>query len=205
MRRSTRSKPGDKGSSSPLSGNHETAHSPIIQFIATLEEQKMAKAPDKPAAAPAEAEAPKSKKKLFIIIGVAILLLGAGGAAAWHFMAPQHDAKGAQHEPAKPPVFVNLEPFTVNLQPDGSEQYLQAGIVVQVKDQEAVDLLKLHMPQVRSRLLLLLSSKQSEDISTLEGKKKLTDEILAQLKLPFVEKEKPQEVSSVFFTDFVIQ
>jgi flagellar FliL protein len=148
---------------------------------------------------------PRSKKKRFIIIGVAVVLLGAGGAAAWHFMAPDHTPREAQHEPAAPPVFVNLDPFTVNLQPDGSEQYLQTGIVVQVKDQETVDLMKLHMPQVRSRLLLLLSSKQAEDISTLEGKKKLTDEILAQLKLPFVEKEKPQEVSSVFFTDFVIQ
>jgi len=165
----------------------------------------MAKAPAKPAAAPAEGEAPKSKKKLFIIIGLAVVLLGAGGAAAWHFMAPEHGSKGAQHEPAKPPVFVNLEPFTVNLQPDGSEQYLQTGIVVQVKDQDAVDLIKLHMPQVRSRLLLLLSSKQAEDISSLEGKKNLTNEILVQLKLPFVEKEKPQEVSSVYFTDFVIQ
>ncbi len=165
----------------------------------------MAKAPAQPAAAPAEAEAPKSKKKRFIMIGLAVVLLGTGGAAAWHFMAPGHDPKGARHEPAAPPVFVNLDPFTVNLQPDGSEQYLQTGIVVQVKDQEAVDLIKLHMPQVRSRLLLLLSSKQAGDISTLEGKKKLTDEILAQLKLPFVEKEKPQEVSSVFFTDFVIQ
>ena len=90
----------------------------------------------KPAAKPAaegEVVAPKSKKKLFIIIGVAVALLGTGGAAAWHFMAP-HDAskKEAEHKPALPPVFLNIERFTVNLQPDGSEQYLQAEIVVQV-------------------------------------------------------------------------
>lgn len=165
----------------------------------------------KPAAKPAtaaegEVVAPKSKKKLFIIIGVAVALLGAGGAAAWHFMAP-HDAskKEAEHKPALPPVFLNIERFTVNLQPDGSEQYLQAEIVVQVKNEEAVEMLKLHMPQVRSRLLMLLSSKTAEDISTTEGKNKLLGDMVAQLKLPFSKGEKPQEIDSVLFTDFVIQ
>jgi flagellar FliL protein len=163
----------------------------------------------KPAAKPAaegEVVAPKSKKKLFIIIGVAVALLGTGGAAAWHFMAP-HDAskKEAEHKPALPPVFLNIERFTVNLQPDGSEQYLQAEIVVQVKNEETVELLKLHMPQVRSRLLMLLSSKTAEDISTMEGKNKLLGDMVVQLKLPFSKGEKPQEIDSVLFTDFVIQ
>lgn len=163
----------------------------------------MAKAPAETAA---EGEAPKSKKKLVIVMAVAALVLGAGGGgAAWYFLGQSHGPKAAKHEAPKPPVFVNLEPFTVNLQPDGSEQYLQIGIVVQTKNDETAELLKQYMPQVRSRLLMLLSSKPAEEITSPEGKKKLTGEIVAQLKEPFVEHEKPQEVNSVHFTEFVIQ
>jgi flagellar FliL protein len=163
----------------------------------------MAKAPAKPAA---DGEAPKSNKKLIIIVAAAALVLGAGGGgAAWYFMGASHGSKEAKHEAPKPPVFVNLEPFTVNLQPEGSEQYLQIGIVVQVDDDKTAELLKQYMPQVRSRLLMLLSSKHAEEIASPEGKKKLTEEVIAQLKEPFVAQEKPQGVNGVHFTEFVIQ
>ena len=58
----------------------------------------------------------KSNKKLFIIIGAVLLLLGGGGAAAWFMTQGGHGSKEAHVEPAKPPVFLPLETFTVNLQ-----------------------------------------------------------------------------------------
>jgi len=61
------------------------------------------------------------------------------------------------------------------------------------------------MPRVRSRLLSLLSSKQAEELASTEDKKKLAQEILAQVKLPFDPKGKPQQVDDVLFTSFVIQ
>jgi flagellar FliL protein len=76
---------------------------------------------------------------------------------------------------------------------------------LQVADQSQVDLIKLYMPQVRSRLLLLLSSKKASEISTPEGKKKLSDEIMEQVKQPFKLGAAPQNVTNVFFTSFVIQ
>lgn len=157
----------------------------------------------------AEQEAPvvkKSNKKLIIILLV-VLLLGGSGGAAWFFMGHKAPA-GEQHakaEPAKPPVFLVMEPFTVNLQSDGTDQFLQAAFTLQVATSEQVDQLKLYMPQVRSRLLLLLSSKKAADINTAAGKKKLNDEIVAAVKLPFTPGAKPQEISDVFVTSFVIQ
>lgn len=157
-----------------------------------------AEAADSGEAAPAK----KSKKMLFIIIGV-IVLLGGGGAAAWFMTQGGHGDKEAHAEPAKPPVYVPLETFTVNLQ--GTEQYLQTDITLQVADQAQIDAIKLYMPLVRSRLLALLSSKQADELSTPEGKKKLTQEIIAQVNKPFYPKGKPQEVNDVLFTTFVIQ
>ena len=170
----------------------------------------MAKAPAKPEP-PAAAPAKKSKKMLFIAIG-AVLVLASGGAGAWFYIQSSvgHGEKDKEKaaekaEAAKPPVFALLEPFVVNLQPEEGEKYLQVAMTLQVKDDEQAELLKLHMPEVRSRLLLLLSSKKGSEVSTSDGKKLLSDEIVAQVKVPFGGRHEPQEVSSVFFTSFVIQ
>ncbi len=156
-----------------------------------------------PAAAPK-----KSKKKFVLILIILLVLLGAGGGAAWYFMGK--DAGGAAQAKAKqapkPPVFMVIEPFTVNLQPDGAgDQFLQVAFSLQVATEKDVDTIKLYLPQVRSRLLLLLSGKKASEISTIEGKKALSEEIIAQVKQPFAPGAPPQNVSNVFFTSFVIQ
>ena len=167
------------------------------------------KAEAKADAAPA---AGGSKMKLIVIIAVAVLVAGGGGGgAAWFFLhkPAAADGKAEVHkEPVKkgPPVFVVLEQFTVNLQPEnGSDQYLQTALTLQVAGAEQEELIKANMPKVRSRLLLLLSSKKVSEINTAEGKEKLAAEIIAQVKQPFEDKGEPQEVSDVLFTSFIIQ
>jgi flagellar FliL protein len=159
--------------------------------------------PEKPVEVEEVAPPRKSKKKLFVILGALVVLLGGGGAAAWFFTQGSHDSKEAHAEPAKPPVFLPLETFTVNLQ--GSEQYLQTDITLQVADEIEVETLKLHMPRIRSRLLSLLSSKTADSLSTEADKKKLVQEILAQVRQPLAPTAKPQKVDDVLFTSFVIQ
>ena len=152
--------------------------------------------------------APKSKKKLIIIIAAVVLLAVIGGGAGWFLTHQKSDHKKAEakhEEPAHAPVFVTLEAFTVNLQPDPDEKFLQTEISLQVANPEQAELLKALMPAVRSRLLMLLTSKTASDISTSEGKQKLSDEIVAEVKKPFSKDAKPQEVTGVFFTSFVIQ
>jgi len=149
-----------------------------------------------------EAAPKKSKKMLFIIIGVVVLLAGGGG-GAWFMTQAKHAPGEAKVEPAKPPVFMPLETFTVNLQ--GGVQYLQTDITLQVSDPAQIEEIKLHMPRVRSRLLALLSSKNAEDLATAENKKDLAKEIMAQVSQPFYPKGKPQKIDDVLFTSFVIQ
>lgn len=146
--------------------------------------------------------AKRSKKKLFIIVGALVLLLG-GGVGAWFFTQTGHDTKTSEAAPPRIPVYLALETFTVNLR-DG-DQYLQTDITLQMSDPAQIDPIKVHMPRVRSRLLTLLSSKQADELSTADDKKKLAQEILAQVKLPFDTNGKPQQVDDVLFTSFVIQ
>jgi flagellar FliL protein len=163
-------------------------------------------------AATADASAkPKAKKKRrLIIIGAACALVLAAAGGALYFFKPELFNAGAppaaKAEPAKPPVFMNLDPFTVNLQvEDGQQQFLQVGMTIQVTDQAQADMIKLYMPQVRSRLLLLLTSKKASEILSVDGKKTLAGEIAAQLKQPFSAQGPSASVTDVFFTSFVVQ
>ena len=146
----------------------------------------------------------KSNTKLMLIAGVLLLLAGGGG--AWFLMGKggEESAPAKQAAP-KPPVFVAMDPFTVNLQPEAGEQYLQVQFTLQLADEKQVELIKLYMPLVRSRVLMLLSSKRPSELSTPEGKKKLQDEVIATIKQPFTPQSPPQGVTGVFFTSFVIQ
>lgn len=157
--------------------------------------------------ADADAPAPASKKKLIIIIA-AVILLAAGGGAAWFMMHQKsgaHKEEAKHAEPAKAPVFITLETFTVNLQPDPDEKFLQLDMQLQVEGPEVVEVLKTQMPVVRNRLLLLLTSKRASDILTMEGKQQLSDEIVTELKKPFSADAKPQAIMGVYFTSFVVQ
>jgi flagellar FliL protein len=162
----------------------------------------------------------KSKKKTVVIAAAATLVLGIAAGVAFYFTSPGSSDPAAatgdtnaaapeeskKAEPDKPPLFVAVDPFTVNLQHEGTgDQYLQISFTLQLSDQKQEDMFKLYQPQARSRLLLLLSGKKASDISSVEGKKKLAEEIVAQLKIPFTPGGPSLDVRDVFFTSFVIQ
>ncbi len=146
---------------------------------------------------------PKSHKKWFVIAGVALLLSVGGGAAAWYFMKPPaSEAHAAVKPPPPAPVFLELEPFTVNL---AGDRILQTGITLQLKDVKDGEQLKLYMPQLKSRMLLLLSAKTVDELQSPTGKQALTTEIGASLKQPYATDLAPPSISGVFLTSFVIQ
>lgn len=150
------------------------------------------KPPAKPAAAPAKEETPaaappKSKKMLIIVI--VLLLVIIAGAAGWFFSrgssapaAGGHEEAAKKAEPAREAKFVPLgENFTVNLQREEGDQYLQAGITLKILQPELEEKIKAQMPEIRSKLLFLLSSKKPSELQTMEGKKKLIGEIIAEV------------------------
>ena len=102
-------------------------------------------------------------------------------------------------------AFLPLEPFTVNLQSDAGDKYLQITMTLEVEGEEQAGLIKANMPQVRSRLLLLLSSKDANEIISVDGKEKLVQEIVEKVSQPFAAKGEPQKVNAVYFTSFVVQ
>ena len=70
---------------------------------------------------------------------------------------------------------------------------------------ESQEILTEHMPQVRSRLLLLFSGKQAGELITPEGKRRLSDEVATVLSEPLTQPQPPLQIEDVLFTEFIVQ
>lgn len=126
----------------------------------------------------AEAAAPKSKKKLIIIIVAALVIAGVAG---WYFTKGGNDKPHTEEvkvAPPQHPIFIALDPFTVNLQKETSDQYLQVGITLKLFEAGLEEKIKASLPEIRSRILLLLATKTASELSTPEGKASLIDELI---------------------------
>lgn len=147
----------------------------------------------------------KSKLPLIIIAVVVVLALAGGG--AWFFLKgePEVDEKAKAKTSAVEaiPVYMAIDTLTVNLK--DSRQYLQLTISLQLKNTEDSGLIKLYMPQVRTRALIILSNKKPEDVISSEGKLALLEELKTITEKPFTEKLEPIEILDVSFTSFIIQ
>ncbi len=139
------------------------------------------------AAAATAGDAPRKKGKglLIILIVVIVLLVVVGGLGAFLLLNKQHGADAHAEEAPKsaerkPPVFLPLDTFTVNLA-DSSARYLQTNIALQIRDEKVAEELKVYNPAVRNRVLILLSSQNGATIATPEGKAALANAIVASI------------------------
>ncbi|HSC67313.1 MAG TPA: flagellar basal body-associated FliL family protein [Cellvibrio sp.] len=179
-------------------------------------------------AANADADAgSKKKKKLFLMIGLAVALIAisiGGTVVALKMLspAPETGKNEAAEEHAEatlaPAIYLEMTPnFTINFNVNGRQRYLQAAITLMYRDPLLADLLKLHMPAIRNGVVMLLSSKNFDELQTNEGKETLREEALEIIR-SHVEKEQaalvargeseePSEsnVEQVLFTNFVMQ
>jgi flagellar FliL protein len=179
---------------------------------------------EKPAEGATEAAPKKSKKLLIIIIAVVLLVLIAGGAAAFFMLKKSSDpAEGeevaVEKESAKKkggkevvPVYIPMEPFTVNLVPETGDQYLQVTINVEAEDAAVGEKLKIHMPKLRNKIMLILSSKKPSELAPREGKEQLAEEIKESINTvigpsePVKGKQAAEDpIKEVLFTSFIIQ
>ena len=107
--------------------------------------------------------------------------------------------------------------FTINFTVNGRQRYLQAAITLLYRDPALESLLTLHMPAIRNGLVMLLSSKNFDELQTPEGKEQLKLDALVVIQ-NLLKKEQDALVASgtteglpagnveqVLFTNFVMQ
>lgn len=156
------------------------------------------------AAAEAVVETPPKKKlskKLVIIVAAVVLLLVAAGGATLFVMkqraaaaaaaeggegadTAQVEAEEKKRDPSKPPAFLPMDPFVVNLADRDSERYAQIGITLQVGDAKVAEQLKAYMPAIRNGVLMILAHKTSAELLERAGKEQLAAEIMREAVRP---------------------
>jgi flagellar FliL protein len=166
-----------------------------------------AKPPEKASEEDARSAAkPARKRGKLLIVAVALLLLGgAGGGGTWWWMSRDAGSAQAKVPPMRPPVFMNLDPFTVNLLEEDGEHYLQTSIVFQVTDEKAMETMKSYLPVIRNRILLLLSGKRPSDLATPAGKAKLVDELTAAVRESVPGTTPERGIVQAYLGSFVVQ
>jgi flagellar FliL protein len=164
--------------------------------------------PNPPASAPA---ATPGRKKLVLIIAIAAVLLAGGGIGAYFMSQPSgkdaaHPEAGAATVQAEP-IYVALDPaFVVNFESNDLVRFLQVSVQVMTRDPAAVELVKRHDPVIRNGLLLLLSGQHYRTLSSTEGKEKLRQAALAEVrKVVAAQGGKAADINDLYFTSFVMQ
>jgi len=157
------------------------------------------------AKAPGAEQTPKKKSPILkILIAVVVLgLLGGGGFFAYtKFFAKGDAPKEAQAKPvAAKPVVKNMETFLVNLADPGGERYLKVTMQLSLNSEAASQEIDTRMAELRDSILMLLSSKEYDDISTLSGKMALKKTLMSTLNRLL----KQGTVQDIYFTEFLVQ
>lgn len=148
----------------------------------------------------------KRKSSIWVILLVLIAVTAtAGGGYSW-WLLNKSKPTTAKAAPVSP-VFMPLETFTVNLiTPDNNlDRVLYIGLTLRLPDDTTRAKLNDYLPEVRSRLLLLLSRQSADSLSNEEGKQRLVGEIKNVLSPPMVKGQPNQVVSDVLFTAFILR
>lgn len=161
------------------------------------------------------AKTQSESRKLWLLIICLLIITAALAATNVYLLASSNGSGNTQtgepEEKAAPveaetPIFVEIAPFTVNLQTDGyGNRLLYTGVSLQVGNEETRDFLVQHMPQLRSRLLTLFSGQEAEALISPPGKEQLTQKVLTMLERPMAEPQPELAVRDVLFTEFIVQ
>lgn len=152
-----------------------------------------------------------SSKKMMILAILVVLLLGGVGGAAWWLLGGGHgderrnggreeQAMGDQRELEPGPV-MELDPFLLNLADRDELRFLKVSIKLELDRPEEQTDFNAKIPAIRDSLLVLLSSKESQLLRSVNGKRRVREEIMARVNTVMSR----GKITNVYFTDFIIQ
>ena len=160
------------------------------------------------------------KSPVFLILVIVFLLLIIGGAAAGYFLfmsprasSPAPAVQPAAAAPAQPQgqnfapassmsgPMKSLDSFIVNLTDAQGTRYLKVIMQLEMSNELLGPEIDRKSPQIRDEIIMLLSSKSFDDVSTIAGKRALKRSILSSINKYLTS----GRVLRVYFSDFVVQ
>ncbi len=98
-------------------------------------------------------------------------------------------------------ILYPLDTFTVNLKSDSGRRYLKTTISLELSSADLSTEFDAKKAVLRSTIIMILSSKTLEEVTSRKGKEKLSDQIVNALNAMITK----GRVEGLFFTEFVIQ
>ncbi|MDP3708540.1 MAG: flagellar basal body-associated protein FliL [Polaromonas sp.] len=150
---------------------------------------------------------PKKSRTLRVVMFslLALGLAGTAGAAYYYYYLKSKPGSAQAVIKVEAPIFLALEPFTVNLQPNGRSRFLHVAVTLKMTDSKSQSQVAQYLPEVRSRVLTVLSNRAADSLLTTEERALLADEIMGSLNQPFAANLPPQKIADVLFTTFMLQ
>ncbi|MDO7596547.1 MAG: flagellar basal body-associated FliL family protein [Pseudomonadota bacterium] len=99
------------------------------------------------------------------------------------------------------------EPFTINFlnQSEQKARYLQIKVTLMAHNQEIIDSAASNLPMLQDALRTLFSAQTSENVNSVEGRKRLQTASLDTVKTILEEETGRDNLDAVYFTSFVLQ
>lgn len=110
------------------------------------------------------------------------------------FTTDSYASKSSKKD-AETPMF-QLEPFILNI----SSRFLKLSISIELSSPAIAEKIKAKTGAIRDTIIMFVTSKMPDDISSFEGKQQLKDELLTRLN-----QLGEGNVKNIYFTDFVMQ
>jgi flagellar FliL protein len=105
----------------------------------------------------------------------------------------------------KPSVYYAIDPpLVVNFEDGSAVRFLQITMEIMAHDEKAIESVQRNIPLIRNNLLLLMSNRNYQSMMSREGKEKLRQEALTEVRA-VQKKEGGPDVDDVLFTSFVVQ
>jgi len=112
---------------------------------------------------------------------------------------------GEEGGAGKPAVYYAIDPpLVVNFEDGSVVRFLQITMEVMAHDQKVIDSVQKNIPLIRNNLLLLMSNRNYQTMMSRDGKEKLRQEALTEIRA-VQKKERDPDVDDLLFTTFVVQ
>jgi flagellar FliL protein len=155
-------------------------------------------------------------KKILLLSVLGLILVGASvGITLWltgafaQVAVPEvtgDSAASAARVDAVEPTYITLDPpFTVTFNDHKKVRFLQIKMDVATRAPEVETALKTHMPVVRNGLVMLFSSQKPEELLERDGKERLRQQALAEIRDVLQAHTGQPGVDEVYFTSFIMQ
>jgi|SRR5690606_25617469 len=173
--------------------------------------KKQAPVPPLPAGGDNAGGMGKLKLILLIVVVLLVAIGGSVGATLFFLGKDRGDDTSAEETSAapmvrQPAIYEAIAPaFIANYKYQGRQRYMQVSVALMARNKTELEALKVHMPLIRNRLVMLFSGQDFGALMTPVGKEMLRNQATAVVQEVAQKETGRTVVEQVLFTNIVLQ